>query len=449
MLYHAFLAGLGLAGLAAAAPTKTKANDQSSGPQNVVYWGATGAVKPLSEYCTPEAGIDILILSFLNNYGTSDTDIAAGLFGNCVINPDGSFTPECSDLASQIKTCQSAGKKIIVSLGGGVGDYTLASQSQAEKIGQYLWDAYGKPGNSAIKRPFGDVVIDGWDFDLEHSTDTDPAGNVFYQYLVSALRSNFAKDTGRKYLITGAPQCVYPDTSMDKAIQNSVFDYLFVQFYNNPLRCSLNVPGNASINYDQWAQSIASGKSSSAKIFIGAPAAANASGSPYVGPSHLATLLEGFKSEPRFGGVMLWDAHWSDLNVVAKCTYAQQVKSILTTGKTCPGTPDVPDSVAFPFQPPSFTVPSTHAYSAPAAPASPPASPPATSSAVYPPPASTSPASILPDNSSSHVSSSSGTGGGVAEWGQCGGIGYTGSTQCQSPFKCVEDGPYWSSCKKE
>ncbi|UKZ64509.1 uncharacterized protein TrAtP1_005725 [Trichoderma atroviride] len=398
--------------------------------------GGSEGMTPLSEYCKPKTGIDILVLSFLNSWGVSG-DIPSGRFGNigCSIDQNGIPTAECSNLASQIKGCQSAGKKIIVSLGGAGGSYTLTSQSQAEKIGQYLWDAYGKGGNPAVKRPFGDAVVDGWDFDLEHSSDTDPAGRQWYPDLVNQLRTNSDKDKSRKYYITAAPQCVSPDASLDDAIQNSVFDYLFVQFYNNPKQCSLNIPGNASINWDTWNQRTSSSKSNNAKIFVGAPASDRAAPSGgYVGPSHLATLIKSLKSEPYFGGVMLWDAHWSDLNIIADCTYAQQVKSILTTGKTCPNTPDVPDSVAFPNAP---------TFSAPASPSF----PPATSSAVYPPPASTSPASILPDNSSSHVSSSSGTGGGVAQWGQCGGEGYTGSTQCQSPFKCVYGGQYWSSCQ--
>lgn len=408
MLYHALFAGLGLAGLAAAAPTKRRANDQTSGAQNVVYWGAQGSSSsPLSDYCETNAGADILVMSFLNTYG----DTPYGALGGCTINSDGSFdTSACSTLASQIKTCQSAGKKVIVSLGGGLGAYSLASQSQAETIGQYLWDAYGKPGNPAVKRPFGDVVVDGWDFDLEN-----PNGSQWYQNLISTLRSNFAKDPSNKYYITGAPQCPLPEANMGDAIQNSVFDYLFVQFYNNPLRCSLNVPGNASINWNEWTKFLSSTKSSSAKIFVGAPASEEGAGSGYVEPSQLAPVVNSVKSDSLFGGVMLWDASWSDQNVIAGCTFAQQTKSILTTGAPCKGTPD--DGGSSPTYPPpasNSTVPSPPAYSAPVSSSS----PPATSSAAYPPPASTSPASILPDNSSSHASNSSGNGGGVAQWGQ-------------------------------
>jgi cellulose 1,4-beta-cellobiosidase len=39
------------------------------------------------------------------------------------------------------------------------------------------------------------------------------------------------------------------------------------------------------------------------------------------------------------------------------------------------------------------------------------------------------------------------TGGTVPEWGQCGGISYTGSTSCVSPYVCIELNPYYSQCQ--
>ncbi|TCD60127.1 hypothetical protein EIP91_010689 [Steccherinum ochraceum] len=38
------------------------------------------------------------------------------------------------------------------------------------------------------------------------------------------------------------------------------------------------------------------------------------------------------------------------------------------------------------------------------------------------------------------------TGGTVAHWGQCGGIGYTGPTVCESGFSCVAANAYYSQC---
>jgi chitinase len=38
------------------------------------------------------------------------------------------------------------------------------------------------------------------------------------------------------------------------------------------------------------------------------------------------------------------------------------------------------------------------------------------------------------------------TGSAVPQWGQCGGKGYTGPTQCQAPYTCKYVTEYWSQC---
>lgn len=72
-------------------------------------------------------------------------------------------------------------------------------------------------------------MVDGFDLDIENGIGAYP-----YQYLVSTLRELFETDKSKQYYISGAPQCVVPDASMGDMIFNSVFDYLFVQFYNTP-----------------------------------------------------------------------------------------------------------------------------------------------------------------------------------------------------------------------
>ena len=43
-------------------------------------------------------------------------------------------------------------------------------------------------------------------------------------------------------------------------------------------------------------------------------------------------------------------------------------------------------------------------------------------------------------------SATTGTSTGAAEWGQCGGIGWTGPTTCQSPYTCKVLNSYYSQC---
>jgi chitinase len=221
--------------------------------------------------------------------------------------------------------------KVILSLGGAIGAYSLSSREEAQTIGQGLWEAYGNTNQSGVLRPFGSTFVNGWDFDLEAS-----GGSEYYQYLIRKLRSNFASDSSNTYLITGAPQCPIPEPNMQKGITTSQFDYLWVQFYNNP-SCSTN----GAINYDQWVSNVANSSSANAKIFIGVPASplgasGTMSGSQYyLEPNALASLVRKHKSDGAFGGVMMWSAGFSDANVNNGCTYAQEAKHILNTGSIC------------------------------------------------------------------------------------------------------------------
>ncbi|KAI1453273.1 glycoside hydrolase family 18 protein [Annulohypoxylon moriforme] len=337
MHFSTVYSSLGLmAGLATALPHAHMAR-QSSGAQTVVYWGQNGGGtvenNDLSTYCASTSGIDIIVLAFLYQWGNG-ADIPSGTVGqSCFISTSGEGQ-NCDALTSAIKTCQSAGIKVILSLGGATASYSLSSDSEAESIGNYLWQAYGNSGNSSsVQRPFGDVVVDGFDFDIEVNR-----GSEYYPAMISALRNNFASDSSRSYYITGAPQY------MGVIIGNATFDYLWPQFYNNnnyTYPCALPINGNAPFNYDGWVNFTASGPSKDAKIFIGVPASPlAANGSPtgetyYATPDQLLTIVNGVKSDSRFGGVMMWSAGFSDANVNNGCTFAQEVNSILTKGAVC------------------------------------------------------------------------------------------------------------------
>ncbi|TQS32736.1 hypothetical protein Golomagni_06942, partial [Golovinomyces magnicellulatus] len=281
--------------------------------------------------------------------------------------------------------------------------------AQAESIGQYLWESYGNSGNTTVQRPFGNNFVDGWDFDIE----VNGGSSQYYQYMIAKLRSNFAKDSAHTYYITGAPQCPIPEPNMGDIISNSQFDYLFVQWYNNnnyTVPCALPINGNAPFNYNNWTSFISNTPSSNAKIFIGVPASTlGANGSPsgatyYATPAQLADIVNDYKSDAHFGGIMMWAAGFSDANVNDGCTYAQEAKSILVKGVPCgPG------------------------------------------GGTTPPSSTTSKAGTTPTSTSTAPGSNqTGT---VAQWGQCGGNGYNGPTQCVSPFKCVKQSEWWSACQ--
>jgi chitinase len=333
------------ASLLAIATASTLSSRQDTSAETVVYWGQNSNENAdLSAYCSSTAGIDVIILAFLYEFGNG-IDIPSGVIGEeCYISTTGE--PQlCDDVASAIATCQAAGVTVLLSLGGATSSYSLQSQAEAESIGQYLWESYGNSGNTTVPRPFGNVFVNGWDFDIE----VNGGSSQYYQYMISALRSNFASDPNNTYYITGAPQCPLPEPNMSIIIGNSTFDKLWVQWYNNnngldnvPYEsCSLGFNGNAPFNYLEWVDFLATTPSSGAKLYIGAPASTLASNGNsagaiyYITPDEMATLVSETEGNSTFGGIMLWSAGYSDSNVVNGCTYAQEMHRILTTGATC------------------------------------------------------------------------------------------------------------------
>ena len=104
-------------------------------------------------------------------------------------------------------TCQKTyGKQILVSVGGAT--YTeggFSSSSAAVAGANSLWATFGpvQSGSSAL-RPFGTSVVDGFDFDFE-------AGVSNMVPFANQLRSLMNAETSKKFLLTAAPQCPYPD----------------------------------------------------------------------------------------------------------------------------------------------------------------------------------------------------------------------------------------------
>lgn len=304
-------------------------------PQTVLYWGQNSEKvienSDLTAYCQKDSGVDIILLAFLSQYGKG-TLIGGGSFDrSCGVEAGTGKATGCEALTKQIKTCQDAGIKVFLSVGGGeTAKYALTSTEEAEQVAQNIWDAYGPVGDSKIPRPFGDVVLDGFDFDIELKD-----GHEFYPDLVNKLRDNFPDDGD--FRLSAAPQCILPDANMNDAIVNSQFDYLFVQFYNNG-PCAATA---STFNYNQWKESLADTESKDAKLFIGLPASTLAYNSfdtrekYYLEPNELATLVDKYKSDSAFGGIMAWSAGASDGNVKNNCTYMQNTKRILTTGKPC------------------------------------------------------------------------------------------------------------------
>lgn len=124
---------------------------------------------------------------------------------------------------------------------------------------------------------------------------------------------------------------------MGDAITTSQFDYLFIQFYNNPCSAwqwfATEAEGWTAFNYDDWVTYTMGTASTNAQLFIGLPASPTAANQTdmCLMRGNLNALITEFSSHSRFGGVMLWDAYNSDLNIDSdgSTTYAQSVHASL------------------------------------------------------------------------------------------------------------------------
>ncbi|KAJ9660973.1 hypothetical protein H2201_006701 [Coniosporium apollinis] len=328
-----------------------------------MYWGQGAYQAQLIETCK-NPSIDIVNLAFLNVFPDQGPGNYPGSnFGNAcgeeMYEVDGVKTmlrKNCPSIGPDIKACQEVyGKKVLLSLGGGwPTDYYLKSADSAKDFAEFVWAAFGPVTDSdLVPRPFGDAVVDGFDFDIESYMDPHPkndAGDSMGEYqsqhyadMVNHLKSEcFPRDGSKQYYISGAPQCITPDSHLADAIANSPFDFLFVQFYNTP-QCSARAGynhmsgGQFDISFDDWVNKVASGNPNR-RIYLGLPA--STAGLPpgsnpdyYLTPCEASKLIEKYmKLYPEaFGGVMLWEAQANINNVIEGKDYATWMKETLST----------------------------------------------------------------------------------------------------------------------
>ncbi|KAG6397449.1 hypothetical protein SASPL_143616 [Salvia splendens] len=109
---------------------------------------------------------------------------------------------------------------------------------------------------------------------------------------------------GKKVHLSAAPQCPFPDAWIGEALQKGLFDYVWVQFYNNPPFQYSSGMTNLEAAWKQWTSIKAS------QIFLGLPASSSAAGSGLI-PTNDLTLqvLPAIKGSTKYGGVMLWDKY--------------------------------------------------------------------------------------------------------------------------------------------
>ncbi|KAH8203933.1 hypothetical protein TruAng_001875 [Truncatella angustata] len=263
--------------------------------------GKKGSQQRLSAYCS-DSKFNIIPLAFMNGISTPITNFAnAG--DNCTVY-SGTQLLNCPQLEQDIILCQNTYQKtIILSLGGATySEGGFSSPTAAQTAAANVWDLFG-PNNGAANRPFGSAVVDGFDFDFEASTQNAAP-------FAQKLRDLMDAAHNKKYYLTAAPQCPYPDLAQEEILLNVKLDFVMVQFYNNycgALSFDTDVVTQDNFNmerWDTWARSTS--KNDKVKILLGVPANTGA-GAGYLSATELTPVINYCKQFSSFGGVMMWD----------------------------------------------------------------------------------------------------------------------------------------------
>jgi chitinase len=373
----------------------------SSSSSNIaIYWGqnsydqSSGSFvqQRLSYYCA-NTEIEIIPMAFLVSINNPALNFANQ--GNTCTAISGSTLFYCSEIEADITECQNTyGKTILLSIGGSTySEGGFSSQAAAVTAANNVWSWFGPYSSSAV-RPFGQAVVDGFDFDFESTVSNMPA-------FANQLRSLMNADTSKKWILSAAPQCPYPDAADGPMLAGAVsFDVIWVQFYNNYCGSQAFVPGSTTQNnfnfatWDNWAKTVS--LNPNVKVMLGIPGNTGAAGSGYVSDTQLADVIAYCKSFSSFGGVMMWDMS----QVYANSGFLDSVNTDLGNPASAP--------------PPSTTT--------------------------------SAPGTTLTTVTTSTTPTTTSGGGIVNPWNQCAGQGWTGGTVCTSGYVCTYYSIYYSQC---
>ncbi|KAJ7851171.1 glycoside hydrolase family 18 protein, partial [Mycena olivaceomarginata] len=263
------------------------------------YWGqnsysaafpnAEGSQQDLGIYCQ-DSNVNIIPIAFVNEFFGRGGVPVINLADSCQnATFPGTDLLDCSGLSGAISSCQDNGILVTISLGGADSTIGFSSNSEAETFAETIWNVF--LGGESDTRPFGSAILDGVDLDIEQGS---PVG---YAAFVDRIRA-LSADSAKRYYISAAPQCQFPDAYLGHALNTVAFDMIYVQFYNNP-ECGLDT---SNWNFNTWYPE------SNVKIYIGAAASESAAGSGYVSASILGDIASNAqRTFPSFAGVMLWD----------------------------------------------------------------------------------------------------------------------------------------------
>jgi chitinase len=215
---------------------------------------------------------------------------------------------------ADIKTLQSRGQKVILSVGGQNGTITVDSSASAARFASSVY---------LLMQHYG---FNGVDIDLENGVDPG--------YMASALRL-LSKKAGSSLIITLAPQTIDVQSTGDDYFElalkiKSILTIMNTQYYNSGTMngCDGNVYAEATENFLTALPCIQlQGGLKPSQVGLGLPASTSAAGDGgYVAPSVVNDALDCLAARancgsftpsaawPAIGGAMTWSINWDASN---------------------------------------------------------------------------------------------------------------------------------------
>ncbi|KAL6311545.1 hypothetical protein AAG906_005101 [Vitis piasezkii] len=226
----------------------------------ILVWGQNGNEGTLAEACA-SGNYDFVNMAFLPTFGNGQTPMI-NLAGHC--DP---YSNDCTGLSLDVKSCQARHQ----------GDALYWGRS---------WELLPLPPRKMLGNCFG------WNY-LDIKGGTSQHWDDLAKYL-----SGYSK-RGNKVYLTAAPQCLFPDAWVGGSLKTGLFDYVWVQFYNNP-HCQYT-PGNAGNLEDAWTH----------QDFPW----------PALGDL-ISTVLPAINDSAKYGGVILWSKYYDE-----QTGYSSAIKS--------------------------------------------------------------------------------------------------------------------------
>ncbi|WP_328397037.1 glycoside hydrolase family 18 protein [Streptomyces sp. NBC_00390] len=281
----------------------TGPNPNPSVPKHALtgYWQNFNNGATVQKLRDVQSQYDIIAVSFADSTATP---------GQIVFNLDPAVGyASVADFKADIAAKKSAGKSVIISVGGEKGNVTINSDASATAFAD---SAY------ALMQEYG---FSGVDIDLEHGINST--------YLTKALRQLSAK-AGSGMVLTMAPQTIDMQSTNTEYFKTAlaVKDILTVvnmQYYNSGsmLGCDQRVYSQGSVDFLTALACIQlEGGLDPSQVGLGVPASTRGAGSGYVDPQIVKNALDCLtrgtncgsfkpsKTYPGLRGAMTWSTNW-------------------------------------------------------------------------------------------------------------------------------------------